>query len=168
MVQAGHKITRILIQLSKRAGRGGLSIARKHKGVGLVIGAWVLLTNSPKEAAAEFFKITPAGVDAMLEGQTGIDIDFWDPEGSVDYAELKSGQVIKEGDAVWYAWRDTNDPSKVGRIDWGEVDYIIPTNTAGVVNVFVQFGQERREFRNVDYIREFDPPTQGTSWPAGL
>jgi hypothetical protein len=79
-----------------------------------------------------------------------------------------SGQVIKEGDAWWWAWRSISDPTKVGIVDWGEVDYIVPTETPGVVNVFVRFGQERREYQGIDFLRENEEaPTPGDPWPLG-
>ena len=62
-------------------------------------------------------------------------------------AELRSGQVVREGDEYWYAWVNPANPSVVGIVDRGEIDYIVPTTTPGVVNLFVRFGQEAGEYK---------------------
>jgi len=164
LTDGAQKTTKILRMLASKVGKGGRTLARKHKAVGAVIGAWTLLTNGPKAAAAEFFDITPSGVDAMLEGQARIDYQIWDPEGSVDLAELRSGEVIKEGDP--YYWAAYGAGGMVGLVDEGEVDYIVPTAVPGVVNVFVRFGQELREYKDIDDVRE-GVPVEGQPWPAG-
>jgi hypothetical protein len=168
LLNSSHKTTAVLIALGKKAGRKGVTLARKHKGVGIVLASWMILANGPKAAAADFFQITPAGVDAMMEGQLTISMEIWDPDGSVDVAELRSGQVIREGDEYWYAWKSPENPSIVGIVDRGEIDYIVPTETPGVVNVFVRFGQEVREYTNIDSMREDINPVEGDLVPSGM
>jgi len=163
LTDGAHKTTKILITLAKKTGKGGKTLARKHKYVGAVIGAWTLLANGPKAAAAEFFEITPDCVDAMLEGQVRMDIQIWDPVGSTDLAELRSGDVIKEGDP--YIWAAYGANGLVGHVDEGEVDYIVPTTVPGVVNVFVRFGQELREYKDIYDMKE-SVPVEGQPWPA--
>jgi hypothetical protein len=59
----------------------------------------------------------------------------------------------------------TSNPAVVGIVDRGEVDYIMPTSTPGVVDVFVRFGQERREFKGIYFLREDINPMPGDPWP---
>ena len=160
----GHAIV-LMESLAAKAGKKGLGLARKNKAIGLVLGAWMLLNNGPKAAAAEFFDVTQAGVDAMLEGQVrmgGFDDILWDPNGTTDMAELQSGEVIKEGDNYWMA-----KVSALGIVEWvaeGEVDYITPTSVPGVVDVRVQFGAEARTFYGITSFRG-EIPVAGQPWP---
>jgi len=100
----------------------------------------------------------------MLEGQIRLRVaeDLWDPDRSVDVAQLLSREVVKEGDPYWIA-----KVSPLGIVEWvaeGEVDYIVPTATPGVVDIYVNFGQEIRPEEGIHTLRG-ELPVVGQPWP---
>ena len=84
----------------------------------------------------------------------------------VDVAELRSGQVIHEGDKYWYAWRDPNNPGLIGTVDRGEIDYIIPSAVPGVVTVVVRFDQESRHYQALTTWSRITTQWKATHGPA--
>ena len=129
-----------------------------------MVAAFTLVNSGPKAAAAEALGITPSGVDALLEGNATIGLDFWDPTGSKKQAELADGTVVREGDAYYYALNRAD--GLVGHVDHGEVDYVIPTSIPGVVHVVVKFGSEVRTYYDISGWKE-EVPEEGQPWPSG-
>jgi len=150
--------------LMKKSGTKGLKLLKKFKHVGIAIAAWKLATDGPRAAAAEALGITESGVDALLEGKGTISLVGWDPVGSVVVAELKYGKIIREGDA--YYWAQSGPNGLVGHVDHGEIDYIMPTDERGVVDIVVRFGQEQRTYTGISNWKE-GVPVEGQLPPPG-
>jgi hypothetical protein len=151
-------------QLVGATGKNGIKALKKLKHVGAVVAAFTIISSGPKSAAAEALGITPSGVDALLEGSATMSMEIWDPGGSMKQAELTDGSVVREGDS--YYWAQFGANGLVGRVDHGEVDYLIATATPGVVHVVVKFGSEQRTYYDIKAWKE-GVPEEGMSWPPG-
>ena len=114
--------------------------------------------------AADYFNITPDGIDALLDGRARIGIELLDPPpaGAVRAAELRLGGVLKGGDIIYREQHDAN--GIVTHVDVGEVEHIVKTGTPGIYDIVTKYKQESETTKWVEGLKS-GIPVEGEPLP---